>query len=98
MLVLHSHGEPGTGPAPSRRRSAEDLKRWSIMVRAGHAWAGSTFRQGGVAVRAAAEDTERLRGLFTQLVRRAPPHRAARTELGGQRGGQGRRDAFPGAL
>ena len=38
------------------------------MVKAGHAWAGSTFRQGGVAVRAAAEDTERLRGLFTELV------------------------------
>lgn len=67
VLVLHSHGGPELGP-PKPERSAEDLKRWSIMVRAGHAWAGSTFRQGGVAVRAAAEDTERLRGLFTQLV------------------------------
>ncbi|WP_422045705.1 hypothetical protein [Roseateles sp.] len=67
VLVLHAHGGPELGP-PKPERSAEDLKRWAIMVRAGHAWAGSTFRQGGVAVRAAAEDTERLRRLFVQHV------------------------------
>ena len=38
------------------------------MVKAGYAWAGSTFRQGGVAVRDAAEDTERLRGIFEAAV------------------------------
>lgn len=62
-LVLHAHGGPSLG-SPTAERAVEDLTRWAIMVRAGYAWAGSTFRQGGVAVRAAAEDTERLRGIF----------------------------------
>ena len=62
-LVLHAHGGPDlTAPTPAR--SIEDITRWVIMVKAGYAWAGSTFRQGGVAVSAAAEDTERLRGIF----------------------------------
>lgn len=67
VLVLHAHGGPTLGP-PQKARAAEDLTRWAITVRAGHAWAGSTFRQGGVAVRAAAEDTERLRLIFLQHV------------------------------
>jgi hypothetical protein len=67
VLVLHAHGGPELGP-PKAERTAEDLKRWAVMVRAGHAWAGSTFRQGGVAVRAAAEDTERLRRIFVAHV------------------------------
>ncbi|MGS0756044.1 hypothetical protein ACVBEH_16155 [Roseateles sp. GG27B] len=67
VLVLHAHGGPELG-APKLERSAEDLTRWAIMVKAGHAWAGSTFRQGGVAVRAAAEDTERLRKIFVAHV------------------------------
>jgi hypothetical protein len=54
------------------------------MVRAGYAWAGSTFRQGGVAVSAAAEDTERLRGIFRTHVARP-----ARTILHGQSWGAG---------
>ncbi|RQO84078.1 hypothetical protein [Acidovorax sp. FJL06] len=71
-LVLHAHGGPALG-APKAERAVEDLERWSIMVRAGYAWAGSTFRQGGVEVRAAAEDTERLRQIFVQHV--AQPQR-----------------------
>lgn len=71
-LVLHAHGGPTLG-APKAERAVEDLERWSIMVRAGYAWAGSTFRQGGVEVRAAAEDTERLRQIFVQHV--AKPQR-----------------------
>lgn len=71
-LVLHAHGGPALG-APKMERAVEDLERWSIMVRAGYAWAGSTFRQGGVEVRAAAEDTERLRQIFVQHV--AQPQR-----------------------
>ncbi|MFT4241303.1 MAG: hypothetical protein QM569_03365 [Acidovorax sp.] len=71
-LVLHAHGGPALG-APQPARAVEDLERWSIMVRAGYAWAGSTFRQGGVAVRAAAEDTERLRQIFVRHV--AQPRR-----------------------
>lgn len=66
-LVLHAHGGPLLGE-PRPERAEEDLTRWSIMVRAGYAWAGSTFRQGGVAVRAAAEDTERLRRIFVAHV------------------------------
>lgn len=77
-LVLHAHGGPALG-VPRMERSVEDLTRWSIMVRAGYAWAGSTFRQGGVEVRAAAEDTERLRQIFVQHV--AQPQR---TVLHGQ--------------
>ena len=67
VLVLHAHGGPLLS-APSPRRAVEDLERWAVMVKAGHAWAGSTFHQGGVAVRAAAEDTERLRGIFLRHV------------------------------
>jgi hypothetical protein len=43
-LVLHSHGGPFLG-APTMKRVEEDLQRWSIMPRAGYAWAGSSFRQ-----------------------------------------------------
>lgn len=64
-LVLHAHGGPELG-APRLERSAADLERWRVMLRAGAAWAGSTYRQGGVAVRAAAEDTERLRTIFVE--------------------------------
>lgn len=78
VLVLHAHGGPTLGE-PRPERAVEDLQRWAVMVRAGHAWAGSTFRQGGVAVRAAAEDTERLRRQFVEHV--ATPRR---TVLHGQ--------------
>lgn len=77
-LVVHAHGGPLLGE-PRAERVAEDLQRWSIMVRAGYAWAGSSFRQGGVAVRAAAEDTERVRQIFVQHVARPQ-----RTVLHGQ--------------
>ncbi len=78
VLVLHAHGGPLLGE-PRPERAVEDLQRWVVMVKAGHAWAGSTFRQGGVAVRAAAEDTERLRRIFIDHV--AKP---SRTILHGQ--------------
>lgn len=67
MLVVHAHGGPELG-APTSERTAEDLARWSVFTRAGWAWAGSSFRQGGVAVRSAAEDTERVRRLFVAQV------------------------------
>lgn len=66
-LVMHAHGGPNLGE-PRMERSVEDLGRWAITVKAGYAWAGSSYRQGGVAVRAAAEDTERLRRIFVQHV------------------------------
>ncbi len=83
VLVLHAHGGPTLGP-PKPERALEDLQRWSIWVRAGHAFAASTFAQGGVAVRAAAEDTERLRRIVLQHV--ATPRR---TVLHGQSWGAG---------
>ncbi len=67
VLVLHAHGGPTLGP-PKVERTREDLKRWAVMVKAGYAWAGSTYRDGGVQVHAAAEDTERLRRLFVHDV------------------------------
>jgi alpha-beta hydrolase superfamily lysophospholipase len=67
VLVLHAHGGPELGE-PRAERTAQDLTRWAVMVKAGYAWAGSTYRQGGVAVRAAGEDTERLRGIFSAAV------------------------------
>lgn len=63
VLVMHAHGGPETGP-PKLERSEEDLKRWAVTVKAGYAWAGSTYRRGGYGVTMAAEDTERLRRIF----------------------------------
>jgi hypothetical protein len=67
ILVLHAHGGPTLG-APKPDRSIEDLERWAVVVKAGYAWAGTTFHQGGVAVHAAAQDTERLRRIFVTQV------------------------------
>jgi hypothetical protein len=67
MLVVHAHGGPELG-TPKAERVPEDLTRWSIFTRMGWAWAGSGFRQGGVAVGSAAEDTERVRRLFIAQV------------------------------
>ncbi|MGD9942735.1 MAG: hypothetical protein AB7L76_04355 [Burkholderiaceae bacterium] len=83
VLVVHAHGGPTLG-TPKPERSEEDIKRWAITVRAGYAWAGSVFRQGGVAVRSAAEDTERVRRIFVEHV--AKPRR---TLLHGQSWGAG---------
>jgi hypothetical protein len=60
VLVLHAHGGPFLG-APTAARVDEDLVRWAIVPAAGYAWAATSYRQGGVAVRAAGEDIERLR-------------------------------------
>ncbi len=72
VLVVHAHGGPTLG-TPSTKRNDEDIKRWAITVREGHAWAGSVFRQGGFAVTTAAEDTERVRRIFVEHV--AKPRR-----------------------
>ena len=65
VLVMHAHGGPEIG-APTLTRATEDLQRWAITVKAGYAWAGSTYRRGGYGVTMAAEDTERLRGIFVR--------------------------------
>lgn len=66
-LVVHAHGGPELGE-PKADRVAADLARWSVWTRAGYAYAGSGFHQGGVAVRSAAEDVERVRQLFVREV------------------------------
>ncbi|MDM0012983.1 hypothetical protein QTH87_11125 [Variovorax sp. J22P168] len=65
VLVMHAHGGPELG-APTQARATEDLQRWAVTVKAGYAWAGSTYRRGGYGVTMAAEDTERLRAWFVQ--------------------------------
>lgn len=82
-LVVHAHGGPELGE-PKAQRAAADLARWAVWTRAGYAYAGSGFGQGGVAVRAAAEDTERVRQIFVAEVG-AP----RRTVLHGQSWGAG---------
>lgn len=77
-LFVHAHGGPFLG-APTEARANEDIKRWSVIVREGHAYAASVFRQGGFAVTTAAEDTERVRRIFVAHV--ATP---SRTYLHGQ--------------
>ncbi|MCU0927073.1 MAG: alpha/beta hydrolase [Hydrogenophaga sp.] len=67
VLVVHAHGGPTLGE-PKATRADEDIKRWAITVKEGHAWAGSVFRQGGFAVTTAAEDTERVRRIFVNHV------------------------------
>lgn len=59
-LIVHAHGGPRTAD-PQRDDPVEDLDRFSIMVREGYAWAGSTYRRGGYGVRMAAKDTDDLR-------------------------------------
>ncbi len=66
-LVVHAHGGPELGD-PKADRVAADLARWSVWTRAGYAYAGTGFHQGGVAVRSAAEDIERVRQLFVSQI------------------------------
>lgn len=62
-LIVHAHGGPRLG-APQAGDSAEDLDRFAVMVRAGYAWIGTTYRRGGYGVRMAAADTDHARRVF----------------------------------
>lgn len=64
-LVMHAHGGPRLGPI-TRDSNLQDLERFSVTVRQGYAWAGSSYRRPGYGVRMAAEDTENLRKIFLQ--------------------------------
>ena len=63
VLVVHSHGGPSLKPV-SVDDPASDLKRFSVTVAEGFAWAGSSYRRPGYGVRMAAEDTDNLRQIF----------------------------------
>src|SRR5688572_2053127 len=70
-LVVHSHGGPDLGdPTPERTR--DDLNRWSVMVKEGYAWAGTSYRRGGYGTRMAAEDTDNLRRMVSAMLK---PHK-----------------------
>ncbi|WIY68754.1 hypothetical protein KB221_11755 [Aquidulcibacter paucihalophilus] len=77
-LIVHAHGGPRTG-TPEAADPLEDLDRFSVMVRHGYAWIGSTYRRGGYGVRMAAEDTDNSRAVFWSLY-----GRPERTLLHGQ--------------
>lgn len=77
-LIVHAHGGPRTG-TPEPADPLEDLDRFSVMVRHGYAWIGSTYRRGGYGVRMAAEDTDNSRAIFWSLY-----GRPGRTLLHGQ--------------
>jgi hypothetical protein len=78
VLVMHAHGGPAdTGPAKPER-ATEDLERWAITVKAGYAWAGSTYRRGGYGVTMAAQDTERLRQICQRVHHTQPGRLYAR--------------------
>ena len=77
-LVVHAHGGPRHVP-PAHNGSDEDLVRFSIMVRAGYSWIGTTFRTGGYGVRLAAADLDQSRSIFWQHF-----GRPSRTILHGQ--------------
>lgn len=63
-LVVHAHGGPDLGDASDPARSVEDLDRWSVMVKEGYAWVGSSYRRGGYGTQMAAIDTESARKVF----------------------------------
>ena len=77
-LIVHAHGGPRTS-APEASDPVEDLDRFSVMVRHGYAWIGSSYRRGGYGVRMAAEDTDNSRQIFWSLF-----GRPERTLLHGQ--------------
>ncbi|MFG2555481.1 hypothetical protein ACGFWF_36890 [Streptomyces sp. NPDC048581] len=103
-LVVHAHGGPDLGAGSDPARSLDDLGRWSVMVKEGYAWAGSSYRRGGYGTRMAAADTESVRRLFV-----AEFGEPRRTYAHGQSWGgnvaakvvetySGRRGAYDGAL
>ena len=63
VLVVHSHGGPSL-KAPTSEDPLSDLRRFSVTVAEGFAWAGSSYRHAGYGVRDAAQDTDNLRQLF----------------------------------
>jgi len=61
MLVVTAHGGPSPFGDEKLSTSVDLLQRFSVIVREGYAWAGSSFRRGGFGVRMAAEDNDNVR-------------------------------------
>jgi hypothetical protein len=66
-LVIHAHGGPSLGTV-TEQRAIDDLDRWTIWIRAGYAFAVTSYKQGGVAVLSAAEDMAVLLPIAVGLV------------------------------
>ncbi len=68
VLVVNAHDGPDTR-TPTRERNTDELNRWNAFARTGYAWAATTYRRAGYAVRQAADDLEDARRLFVATVR-----------------------------
>jgi hypothetical protein len=84
MLVVAAHGGPSPFGEEKLKTVSDFLQRFSVIVREGYAWAGSSFRRGGFGVRMAAEDSENVRRIFIQTF-----GRPKRTIIHGQSYGAG---------
>lgn len=62
-LIVHAHGGPSLED-PELSQAVDDMDRFSVFVRHGYAWVGSTYRRGGYGVRMAAADVDNSRDLF----------------------------------
>jgi hypothetical protein len=60
QLIVFAHDGPEL-TEPGSERGRQDLARWAVWLQAGYGWAGSGYRQGGLELQAAADDTERSR-------------------------------------
>src|SRR6185369_9989749 len=67
ILVVHAHGGPRVGPI-KQDDPVEDLVRFAVMVKAGYAWVGSSYRRGGYGVVMAAEDSDNARAIFVDKI------------------------------
>lgn len=63
VLIVHAHGGP-RHIEPASGGSDEDLVRFSVMVRSGYSWIGTTYRTGGYGVRSAAADVDIARSIY----------------------------------
>ena len=64
-LIVFAHGGPATEP-PKAGDNNGNLRRYSIGVRMGFAWVGSTYRKEGYGVQMAAADTDDARKFFLE--------------------------------
>ena len=67
VLVVHAHGGPRT-TLLTPATNDEDLARFAVFVREGHAWVNSSYRRPGFGVAMAVEDTDNARRHFLEKI------------------------------
>ena len=67
VLIVHAHGGPRMS-AVEPSTNDEDLARFAVFVREGHAFVGSSYRRPGYGVGMAIEDTESARRYFLEKI------------------------------